>query len=233
MPRLPAQRSMRRVASDMPAALRQRGFTLIEVMVVIFIIGIIVTFASLTITGRVLSDRLETEAQRLQQLFEMASEDAEMHGMEIGFVYTDRGYAFVATGPKGRWAPIPSGPLRPREVKDPIMISLKVEGRSVPPTPLAELIAAGKAAQAQADAAQAAPSATASDSGSPKDAGKDDDKDKDDKDTDALKPQALFLSSGETTALSIQVSAPGVETAYQLDVDNLGRGKLTTLDRSR
>jgi type II secretion system protein H len=203
----------------------QRGFTLIEVLVVVFIIGIIVTFASLSISDRVLTDRVETEAQRLQALFAVAGEDAEMHGMEVGFIHTDGGYAFVVTGPEGRWIPITTGPLRPREVKAPIELDLRVEGRSVPPTPLADLIAAGKKALEEAEAAK-----------SP-DKKKDDDDDKNgkkndaDKDVTALKPQALFLSSGEATAIRLDVSAPGVASIYRLDVDNLGRSTLTTLER--
>lgn len=202
----------------------QRGFTLIEILVVVFIIGIIVTFASLSISDRILADRVETEAQRLQALFAMAGEDAEMHGMEIGFIHTDGGYAFVTTSPKGRWAPITTGPLRPREIKAPIGIELRVEGRGVPPTPLADLIAAGKAALKEAAAAKS--------QAQKPDGDKDPDPDSAD-DTTALKPQALFLSSGEATAISLDVEAPGVSSVYRLEVDNLGRSKLTTLNNSK
>src|SRR3546814_7470170 len=125
-------------------------------MVVVFIIGIRVTCATLSISSRVLSDQLENEAQRLQALFEMAGEDAEMHGMEVGFVHTDVGYAFLATSPEGRWVPITTDPLRTREVKATITLDLHVEGRSVPPTPLADLVAAGKAALKEAEAAKSA-----------------------------------------------------------------------------
>jgi type II secretion system protein H len=246
MTRLPMRRGRR--AATVVAASEQQGFTLIEVLVVVFIIGIIVTFATLSIGDRVLSDRLETEAQRLRQLFEMAGEDAEMHGTEIGFVYTDRGYAFVTAGPNGRWAPIPSGPFRPREIKAPITLALKVEGRNVPPTPLAELVAAGRAALEEADPAKTAPAArtdagagaagliATAQTSSRKDHDKQDNEgkdEKDDKDQQTLKPQALLLSSGEATAMSVLVSAPGVATTYQVDVDNLGRGRLTTLDSGR
>src|SRR3546814_12036266 len=98
-------------------------------MVVVFIIGILVTFATLPISSRVLSDQLENEAQRLQALFEMAGEDAEMHGMEVGFVHTDVGYAFLATRPEGRWVPITPGPLPPRQVKAPITPDLHAQER--------------------------------------------------------------------------------------------------------
>ncbi|MGH8445804.1 MAG: prepilin-type N-terminal cleavage/methylation domain-containing protein [Solimonas sp.] len=215
-----------------------RGFTLIEIMVVVIIVGVLITFATLAIGNRALSDRLETEARRLQQLFAMASEDAEMHGTEMGFVYTDQGYAFVAVGPNGRWMPLLDGPFRPRQVKAPIGLSLRVEGRVVPPTPLADLIAAGQAAKKLADrdqkkATEAAKSGDSSGSSSKKDDDDDKSKAKDDKDTEALKPQAMFLSSGEATAISIDVSARGVATAYRVEIDNLGRGKLTTLGGGR
>ena len=215
------------------------GFTLIEILVVVVIVGILVTFATLSISNRALSDRLETEAQRLQQLFAMAGEDAEMHGTELGFVYTDRGYAFVAVGPSGRWLPILDGPLRPREVKEPITLALRVEGRPIAPTPLADLVAAGKAAmkaseEEQAKAAEAARKGESAKSDTPP-AGLNaaDDKKKNDKDSEALKPQAMFLSSGEATALTLDVAAPGVATAYRLEVDNLGRSTLQALEDGR
>jgi len=217
-------------ASRRPPA---RGFTLIEVLVVVVIVGILVTFATLSIGNRALGDRLETEARRLQQLFAMAAEDAEMHGTEIGFVYTERGYAFVAVSPRGRWAPITEGALRPREVQEPITLALRVEGRPVPPTPLADLLAAGKAAMAEAekddeeDTSAAPSSAPAGATLGTRDDGKKTDKSSDNKDAQPLKPQALFLSSGETTSISIEVSAPGVADVYRLEVDNLGRSQLS------
>ncbi|MFT4045349.1 MAG: prepilin-type N-terminal cleavage/methylation domain-containing protein [Solimonas sp.] len=223
-----------------------RGFTLIEILVVVVIIGILVTFASLTIGNRALSDRLENEAQRLQQLLAMAAEDAEMQGTEIGFIYTDQGYAFVALAPTGRWVPIVDGPLRPRAVQAPIAVSMRVEGRPVAPTPFADLLAAGKVALATVDkqrakidedagktAAALANGASGGLSALGGSQSKDDDEKEDDKKNAILKPQAMFLSSGEATAIQIDVSAPGVPRSYRLSVDNLGRGALAPLESGR
>src|SRR3546814_5952500 len=125
-----------------------------------------------------------------------------MHGMEVGFVHTDVGYAFLATSPEGRWVPITTGPLRPREVKAPITLDLPVEGRSVPPTPLADLVAAGKAALKEAAAATSAAKKTDDEK-----TDAESDKKAADQDVNALKPQARFLSSGEYTALTLDVAA--------------------------
>lgn len=207
-----------------------RGFTLIEILVVVVIVGILVTFATLSMSNRALADKLETEAQRLQQLFAMAAEDAEMQGVEIGFVYTDQGYAFVTSAMTGRWVPITDGPLRPRKVQAPLSLDLRVEGRVVPPTPLADLLAAGKAAQAAAER-----EAAKTQDGPGKDDAEDAEtqKKKDEEDTKALKPAAMFLSSGEATALTLDVAAPGVPVTYRVEIDNLGRGSLKTLENGR
>lgn len=110
------------------------GFTLIEILVVVVIVGIIVTFATLSIGNRALDDRLETESERLQQILQLASEEAETKGIELGFRYTADGYAFYTTGKAGKWEPYPTaGPLRPRQLPQPFYLELQVEGRPVPP----------------------------------------------------------------------------------------------------
>src|SRR3546814_19527447 len=101
--------------------------------------------------------------------------------------------------------------------KAPITLDLHVEGRSVPPTPLADLVAAGKAALKEAEAAKSAAKKTA-------DEKTDDESDKkdDDKEVTALKPQAMFLFSGESTALKLDVAAPGVNPERKSVVEGKG-----------
>lgn len=109
------------------------GFTLVEILVVVLIIGILLTFASLSIGDRALAERVETESRRMEQLFRLALEDAELKGYEIGFRLTDTRYEFLVIGPEGQWVPMDQGPLRPRLLTAPLLYALRVDGRAVPP----------------------------------------------------------------------------------------------------
>lgn len=171
------------------------GFTLVEVMVVVLIIGIMLTFATLSVGGRAAGDTLDLEARRLEELFQLALEEAELKGYEIGFRYTDTHYQFVAVGSQGRWQPIVDGPLRPRQIPPPLLLSLRVDGRPVPP---AQERLPGSASGEDDDAQQP-------------------------------EPQILFLSSGELTAFSLDLSATGVAGSLRLSGDLLGRMRLERL----
>jgi general secretion pathway protein H len=71
------------------------GFTLIEILVVVVIIGIITAglLLSVSLTGR---DRdLEKESDRLQARFTYAREQAELQTREFGIMFQDDGYEFL------------------------------------------------------------------------------------------------------------------------------------------
>ncbi|PPE73162.1 type II secretion system protein GspH [Solimonas fluminis] len=115
-----------------PAALR--GFTLLELLVVMVIIGVMLTFATLPFGGRSVDDRIEFEARRLDRTLRFALEEAEIKGILIGFRYLPDRYEFLGMGKDGKWEPYPgSGPFRPHPFAPPLGMQLRVEDRVVPP----------------------------------------------------------------------------------------------------
>lgn len=77
----------------------ERGFTLIEILVVIVIIATIVSLALLSI-GIIGDDReLDTERTRLATIIEVAQDEALMQGREFGVEFTTNAYRFVEFDP--------------------------------------------------------------------------------------------------------------------------------------
>lgn len=70
------------------------GFTLLEVLVVVFIIGITLTLATLTVGNRA-QEALEQEALRLSARLKLAGEEAVMQAREYALEFTGDGYRFL------------------------------------------------------------------------------------------------------------------------------------------
>jgi general secretion pathway protein H len=118
-----------------------RGFTLIEIMIVVFIIGIISAgvLLSVNLTGR---DRdLEKESDRLLSLVNYAREVAELQTREYGVVFHDDGYQFVAYDVRrGLWREVYEDDiLRVRKLPDGLDFKLIVDARPVVLVPTGEV----------------------------------------------------------------------------------------------
>lgn len=104
---------------------RGRGFTLLEVLVVVFIIGVVATLALLSVDNSAGDDRLQREARRLHTLLGIAGEEAVLFGVELGFEVTADGYRFMRLDADG-WTPVTATdhPLRPRTLEGNVTLRL-------------------------------------------------------------------------------------------------------------
>lgn len=114
-------------------ACRERGFTLIEILVTLVIVSIILSIAVMSL-NLVSDDReIRTEVRRLMSLLEVAQDDAVLQGRDFGIEFLLGGYRFVEYDAyTGQWHDIfAADVLRPRKIPDEMEISLYLEDKRV------------------------------------------------------------------------------------------------------
>jgi len=122
-----------------PAGSAVAGFTLIEILVVLAIVAIMVVAVALSVDAGEGTRRLETEAQRLTALIELACDESAQFGQDIGVRFESGGYRFVRAAGR-EWEPRTSDTLRARRLPDGMRLELAMGDRNI------ELDAASSAA---------------------------------------------------------------------------------------
>ena len=114
---------------------RHRGFSLLELLVVLVILGVLVSMYTLS-SGLTGSDQdIEEETERLNALLRLASEDSTLNGREMGLRFYRQQYEFSMlrqVEDAWEWVPLDDDELfRPRALSEDYDLELVIEGREV------------------------------------------------------------------------------------------------------
>jgi len=110
---------------------RHQGFTIIEIMVVITIIGIMTGLIAVSMTTTDPQKQLNREALRFKALIQMAQEEALFSQEEIGVIVNEQGYKFA------RWSVVqPVSGLESDDEDDPATTPVNpfLDNNTIPPT---------------------------------------------------------------------------------------------------
>lgn len=110
----------------------QRGFTLLELMVVVIIIGTIMAMISLRLGNQRGDDELMKQAERLEALMILASEEAQLQGRDVGIQFRRDGYQFfLYDGLRRVWLEWQNDPLfRARTFRDEFELELLMDDQA-------------------------------------------------------------------------------------------------------
>ena len=181
---------------------KQRGFTLLELLVVVVIAAILFTYTTLAIRTDSPADIIKKEAQRFDRLVQLALEEAILRGEEYALEINIDGYRFLRFSEEEQWLPISHDKiLRTRQLPQDMELEMQLEETE---------IVIGLAEDTDSEESLTAES-------------EDDEENK----TSKIIPQVYLLSSGEITPeFAVRFYILGVETSY--DVKAQFDGSLTT-----
>lgn len=112
---------------------RTHGFTLIEILVAVLIIGIVMSVAVLSLSLAGDDREVRKETRRLISLVEVAQTDAMMQGREFGIEFMSGAYRFVEfDAENNRWVePLADDSLKLWQLPEDYVVTLYVEDKEI------------------------------------------------------------------------------------------------------
>lgn len=114
------------------AARRASGFTLLEVLVVLVIIGVITAMAAVSVNVLGKDSEMQQEAERLQAILAQVREEAVLQSRDLGLRVDETSFEFLEyDGRMERWHAVTGDPLlRERTLPPGLRLALRVEDRA-------------------------------------------------------------------------------------------------------
>ncbi|WP_392340431.1 type II secretion system minor pseudopilin GspH [Moritella marina] len=108
---------------------QEAGFTLLEIMLVIFLMGMMITGAVMTMSSAGPDRQLKQAAARFIGVLELAEEEALLSSMEMGLVIEAQQYQFVYLDDNDRWSALDDSKFFAKQaLKEDIQLSLELAG---------------------------------------------------------------------------------------------------------
>ncbi len=179
---------------------KRNGFTLLELLVVIVIIGIVVSMASLSINILGRDTQIEDQAKRLNAVIAQVREECEIQGRDIGLFIERDGYLFMRYNYQSQsWSEIDDDEmLAHRQLPEGLQQRLWLDDREV----------ILKTHDENIEAMQHASTSAADNSNATSNNGV--------SQQDTRRPQIALLSSGDLSPFELRIEREGTDFSWHL-----------------